>query len=689
MISFGIKNILLINYKKTVLFDALITHITTASPHTCIMSNLQPGTSVRLVGLQALARFNGKVGRITEICGDGKVKVELSEGGLVKVNKRNCDEEDDATSLTLSPSLFNSVSPKSRTAYSSRGRSNSPQSVVFDSLKPPSMPPPLPSNDDFKDFSRILGDFTSREKAYSEQLNTITEQSDQRFRDAQAAAQRELDSLRSENSELILQIEKLNSRIRKYESDSAIQSKADLQQQVEEQLSKKREQIIQKERERCEEEFDHKLKIAVQNERMKLEALKRDEWTGLQESFDRQLKTLEESLKRRMNDERNSLLEQHKTEARQLRQQHEEESHSKMDSLRLQFEDLLRKKTENLDTRQVKLQQQHAQELQQAHDKFQSEKHGLSEKTAMRENDMRLEIQQEASQLVKRIADMEKQLGLQQAEFDEAEANWKYRMKEIKTMHSQELNKQSLCNDMLQKDLTESRSENASLRIRIQSLETERSTPPTSSSQQPTLNKMKNIDHFASVRQDLELSFTDEYKRKTRELEASHSTSVAALRNECSVKLSAANGQVDSLQSEIQKLRHNLNVVRGSPAASRVPKSSGIVSLLGTSPPRSPKMRPQLAIPPPTPPSAVKSQSAVVVFSSFNFKGQSHTLPEGGYNISDFSIGKIASLKISPGGMVVLHEHENGEGAVRKLGADCALVSDFNEKGSSITVMFE
>lgn len=77
-----------------------------------------------------------------------------------------------------------------------------------------------------------------------------------------------------------------------------------------------------------------------------------------------------------------------------------------------------------------------------------------------------------------------------------------------------------------------------------------------------------------------------------------------------------------------------------------------------------------------------------------NYGGWAVTLGEGTYNYSEMVAAgikndQLSSLKVSSGYIVTLYEHSNFEGATKTVTSDTSILSDFNDKASSIKVTYK
>ena len=80
--------------------------------------------------------------------------------------------------------------------------------------------------------------------------------------------------------------------------------------------------------------------------------------------------------------------------------------------------------------------------------------------------------------------------------------------------------------------------------------------------------------------------------------------------------------------------------------------------------------------------------NGVTLYADANYQGSSKSFGVGLYNVSDLGIGNesLSSIKVAPGWQVTLYEHEDFKGGTKVITADNALLSDFNDKTSSIAI---
>ena len=223
---------------------------------------LKVGSRVKLVGLNALATYNSCVGAVTELCNDGKVKVEVDNAGVVKVNRRNCMRLNAHTphhrehSLSLSPSRDAYGSPTALTATSQARRSTSPRTA---------------RTGEVYEFTQLLTDVTAREGAQSFQT--------------------ECAQLRQHNADLRRQVLSLQGTIDSLEhaqhTSSALNTQS-LQQDFEQRLRS----TVLKETMRIQEEAAQAHQNSLEMERLSWERSKKQEWKKMQDAFDTQLRTL-------------------------------------------------------------------------------------------------------------------------------------------------------------------------------------------------------------------------------------------------------------------------------------------------------------------------------------------------------------------------------------------------------------
>ncbi len=80
--------------------------------------------------------------------------------------------------------------------------------------------------------------------------------------------------------------------------------------------------------------------------------------------------------------------------------------------------------------------------------------------------------------------------------------------------------------------------------------------------------------------------------------------------------------------------------------------------------------------------------STVTLFADSAYTGARQTLGLGSHNIGSLSIGndRLSSLKVPSGLKVTLYEHANFSGASKRVSADTAMLSDFNDVTSSLVI---
>ncbi|KAJ9464701.1 Flagellar attachment zone protein 1 [Diplonema papillatum] len=770
------------------------------------------GQRVVLGQLTALARHNGKTAVVVEESDDGKLKVELEgEMTLVKVNKRNCEPlRAGSKSRSASPagsswfasgaqypSEFADSAFNLNINHHSRVRERDLYSTTDDVFSPAARPRPythtrsssprsttgghgllyhhdtpadggaltLEGESDFKDFSKLLAEVTNRETAFTSHCSMLQSGFEKKQLELKSAALREHAELVKQNRELQLAVQQLKGKLRSAEAKGQTTDYS-LAQKISDEVERKLRPALEKQRQIDAEEATHRLKVALQERSLQLEAEKKAEWQQLQRDFEQQLGSLSATYEARVEDEKLLLHSHYAKDIDALKSATEAETQKRIDTVRREFEVLFKKRLEAVEARTAGLVQSHEDELQELQKRLEDEKAAEVEAMRLREEERMHELQIESQVLMRKMRDKEALGQDRERERAAEEAAWEDRVKQTKALHEEETAKYSSVIDVLQRELTDTRSEVAVMRVRLKEADARRGDKTESERTRQAQKESRWIDEeVLRVKEELRRGFAAEvdqirraHDQEKEELCAAHRRELGMLEAKEISRSTHAQKERDAAVDDARSLSHALNVARGTQDASLAVSARHSLSRrsagggpgrrpghplppagggndpvfdphAAASPPRgfaadggefwanpsgplaSPSSLSQLrqasslfagpglsrpasltsSARPPVSPDKPEQQAAaaaapVVLFEGMNFKGKSVAVGFGTHNVADVAVRAIASARVPAGFCVVFHERENGEGATRRINADCMFISDYNKRSSSITI---
>eukprot|EP01064_Diplonema_japonicum_P039074 TRINITY_DN9702_c0_g8_i1.p1 TRINITY_DN9702_c0_g8~~TRINITY_DN9702_c0_g8_i1.p1 ORF type:complete len:625 (+),score=160.08 TRINITY_DN9702_c0_g8_i1:54-1928(+) len=619
---------------------------------------LNIGASIVLVSLTALQKYNAKGAEVVELCTDGKVKVKLNdEGTVIKVNKRNCrkismdDTIRDTRSLSLSPSVTG-------------GAAQNPTLIGFTTPKVQ-----VDASEDFRDFSKLMTEVTTREKAFNEHCSQLQDDFTRQHLVYQATCTRETQQLNETNAQLQLEIQKLKARLRAKDGSEATHHT--IQKKVEEELNRRMETTLEAAKRRITQQCEHDYQLKLNEEKIKWEEAKKGEWVLLQDSFAVQMQRLQVTSDKRHDEEKIMLGVKHSEELKQARLLAEKQTEVKIDAIRGEFEKLFTTKLAAVDERSGMMQQVCEQQLEAERDRFQSEKERQVQLLRNQEEQRILEIQHETAGLVQRLHEKDSEITEKTLEAKRLSEEHLAEIQHLEKMHQEKLTTTMSRIDAIHQDLAACRTENTLLKVKLQEqdiinndvlLKAHTITTPV----KPTRQTDVTADMMGAMQRD--------FSRIREESEREHAKVLRDQDHKHTV----------SYQSMQRRFEDALNTVKAERDAAHA--DNKVIQLMKTrSKPPTPPLSPAAGIIPDPMPS-IANEPPVVVYSAMGYKGDSQNLFKGTYDINNLTVSPILSIKLPEGATARFHQNLCGSGPARTVKESCLCVTDFNSNGASLVL---
>ena len=626
---------------------------------------LSKGSHVRLVGLNALASYNGSVGVVVETCNDGKLKIDVLSGdksGIIKVNKRNCLPTPAPAPASAAREQQHHHTHDSPIRSADRGRSLSLSPSYHDGLQMHTASPGRPGaaaaallsfgspaygaeaaaaaasrgahEGDVSEFSRMLSDVAARDDTLSHK--------------------EECAALRKHNAELQHRLATMQGALRSCEQTT--QAAAHLSTQgMQADYDSRLRTMLAKETLRIQEETTQKYNRVLEEERVSFERGKKQEWRRMQEAFDEQIK---------------HLTKQHSQESAAAQAaakvRGRSDAAAKVEGIRREFEALFARKVEDMEGR-------------------------VAEAARARDEEcghLRREVQRLQDELCER--DARHVRDLQHAEAQKG------------ALAEQEAAKRSEHAKMLQAELSEARAENASLRVRLQfqagggvgsgglgGAEDLLSSPHTQP--QPSFGPLPSSPASAASSTRAGGKSAASYQ-PTDFFRTLNTTTGSAGGGGSGRPGTAAPTPTPPHTHTSTGCTRTLGAPGAHPgewsfdldqATPLEPMATGGADEKGQQQPK--LMHSGAGAAPAAAAAAAAKPALATLYPGMAYRGTPVALhAHGVYEIKDLGLPAVASAKLSPGVQLAFHEVSGGTGAARTLKADAMLVSDFNAVGSSV-----
>eukprot|EP01062_Namystynia_karyoxenos_P064292 TRINITY_DN5720_c0_g1_i2.p1 TRINITY_DN5720_c0_g1~~TRINITY_DN5720_c0_g1_i2.p1 ORF type:complete len:729 (+),score=255.42 TRINITY_DN5720_c0_g1_i2:69-2255(+) len=704
---------------------------------------LTVGSTVALTRLSTLARHNGELATVVEVCGDGKLRVSLAaDGQHLKVHGKNC--------------LLRAPSP---------GRAAAP-------APPPAaqQTPPLVFAAELAEFQKQLlesaaasASFPGMDAAREGALGASERVHMQRLT-------QELADCRRQERELRIELSACKAQLRQADDGRALDLER-LRRDLEGALNGRRKDIEDEARRKAEEEVRGECALRLQEERAQLSVAQQREWDRMQNTMQQRLLQLARQCDEAAEVQRQDMLRQLDAARKQDRREVEAEMGRRCDTLRAEFEQRFAAKCAELG--QV-LERERGQMAMRA----ERDREDAQTDAALHSHARIEELQESLRRAEEHAALLREQVNKQEEECEARVAEAERRLRQRKELGSALEAARDSRIAQLEQQLAAARAEAAELRVRLSA--SERALRPSAAAADlAVLDPSSPQAHERRVRDELERRFRDEAHAQMSEVAAAHAAAELAwegalrardeeilrlrrrledetgqlrrrvaeahrslqqraaadacgadfdeqgLRQERDAAVAALLEQVEASEGKLPRggrspqPRRRQGSPPSSPPPSRRRRPAPISTAASTTgDPRAGAQQPSpVAVPSPRAavtlpasggahsPSHLASVSAlsdpvgsprpqpphgacVETFEGMNFRGQRRELPPGRYDLAALGLigGKVLSVRVPPGLRLSLFEFPQCRGEVRVYRADCPFLSQFNGPRASAFV---